>query len=108
MWHDDLTCQPVLRYETTEDRDVGRGRSLRPSDTIYAGTVEECPEDELAALVRRSLCEDGNDDGNRAKDMPQHGDVAQVLENPYAKGVDCTYVQRLIEVLREWSHHNKP
>lgn len=92
----DPTCQPVLRYETTDDPDVGSGCSLRPPDTVNASTIEERPEDELAALVFRGLCEDGNDKGNRAKDVPQHGNVAQGLENAHAKGVDsldCTYVK---------------
>ena len=87
------TCQPVLRYETTDDPDVGSGCSLRPPDTVNASTIEERPEDELAALVLRGLCEDGNDKGYRAKDGPPHRDIAQGLENAHTKGVDCTYVK---------------
>ena len=66
------TCQPVLRYEATDDPDIGSGCSLRPPDTVNASTIKERPEDKLGALVLRGLCENGDDKGNCTKDVPQY------------------------------------
>jgi len=65
---------------------------LRPSDTVNAGTVDKCPEDELAALVLRGGCKDGDDEGSSANGMPPYGHGVQILENAHAKGVDRAYV----------------
>ena len=96
-----LTCQGVLSHKDTDDSDVGRARPLRPPDTIDTGTVDECSEDELAALMLRSCCEDSNHERSRTKRMPPHGNIIQVLENAHAKGVDRA-CNRFSRVSREW------
>ena len=68
------TCQRVLGYENTNDGNIGRTRSLRPSDTVNAGTIDKCPEDELAALVLRGCCKDGDDEGSGANSVPPYRD----------------------------------
>jgi hypothetical protein len=90
----DSTCQGVLSHKNTNDSDVCRARPLRPPDgAIDSGTVDECSEDEFAALMLRSCCENGNDEGSGAKRVPPHGNVIQVLENTHTKGVDQAYIR---------------
>ena len=84
------TCECVLRYENADHGDVGEARALRPAYAVDARPVNERPEDELAALVLRRRCEDGNDEGGRAERVPPHRDVVEVLEEAHAKGVDHT------------------
>jgi len=97
------TCQPVLSKETADYPDVGRARSLRPSDTFETSVVDERPEHKLATLVRRCLCKDGNNERSRRKGVPPHRDVAQALENAQAKCVDSTCIE-VGSGIREWSH----
>ena len=84
------TCERVLRYENADHGDVGEARALRPAYAVDARPVNERPEDELAALVLRRRCEDGNDEGGRAERVPPHRDVVEVLKEAHAKGVDHT------------------
>jgi hypothetical protein len=82
------TCQCILSQKNPDDSDVCRARPLGPSDTIDTGTVDESSENELAALVLRSCSKDSNGEGGRAKRMPPHRDVIQILEDVDAKGVN--------------------
>ena len=97
------TCQPVLSKETTDYPDVGLARPLRPSDTFETSVVDERPEDELATLMRRGLCKDGNNERSRRKEVPPHRDIAQAFENAQAKCVDSTCIE-VGSGIREWSH----
>jgi hypothetical protein len=63
------TCQSVLSQENSDDGDVGGARSLHPPDTIDANIIDERRGDELAALVLRGRCEDGDDKRGRPKRM---------------------------------------
>lgn len=87
------TCQPVLSKETTDYPDVGGARSLRPSDAVETSCVDERAEDELATLMRRRLCKDGNNERGGRKKVPPHRDVAQAFEKAQAKCVDSTCIE---------------
>jgi hypothetical protein len=66
---------------------------LRPPNAVYTSAIKECSEDEFAALVRRGLGKDSNDEGNRAENLPPHGEVNEIFANAHAKGVDCTCIK---------------
>jgi hypothetical protein len=86
------TCKCVLSQKDPDDSDVCRARPLGPSDSINTGTVDESLEDELASLVLRGCSEDSNGEGSRAKCMPPHRDVIEILEYPHAKGINCACI----------------
>ena len=70
--------------QRTHHYDIRRTRALAPS----AGAVQEGLKDELAALVRRRLGEDGDDECGCAAAVPPDRDVIQMPQEVYAKGVD--------------------
>lgn len=55
--------QGVLRHQNTDNSNVGGTRTLCPTDTIDAGTVNKSGEYEFGRLVCRSFSEDGNGEG---------------------------------------------
>lgn len=71
---------PLHMLINTYHDHVCRACALAPSFTTNTGTVDEGLEDKLAALVRRGLGEDGDDEGGRAEGMPPHGDVVQISQ----------------------------
>lgn len=83
-------CQGILGHQDTYDDDVGVACTVAPSDTIQSCVVDECPEDELARLMLRCRCEDGDDDCGGTDCVPPNGNSVQVFQKVDTEGVDET------------------